>query len=80
MESNKFPYKRFSHTECNYYPCHNIDYINCLFCFCPLYHIECPGNYSFTEKNIKDCSNCNWIHDPDNYDTIIKLLSGGQDG
>ena len=48
---------------------------NCLFCYCPLYHLEdCGGNYSFTDKGVKDCSNCTLPHKADNYDFIITKL------
>lgn len=29
-------------------------------------------------KIIKDCMNCTFPHDPENYDHIIDLLSGGE--
>ena len=39
-------YKFFSHKQCEYYPCHQLDEINCLFCYCPLYILkDCKGNY-----------------------------------
>ena len=71
-----FNYKFFEHKECEYYPCHNFDRINCLFCYCPLYPlgINCGGNFSFTEKGIKDCTNCEFPHNPDNYDMIVEKL------
>lgn len=72
-------YKYFENTECEYYPCHNSDRINCLFCFCPLYKSEnCGGNFSYIYHNgnkIKDCSNCLFPHRAENYDKIIKKLS-----
>ena len=41
----------FENRECEYYPCHGLDAVNCLFCFCPLYSIaDCGGN----PKYIKD--------------------------
>jgi len=39
---------------------------------------ECPGSYSFVDigrKKVKDCMNCNFPHHPENYDTIMKILS-----
>ena len=73
--SNKY----FENRDCKYYPCHDIEHMNCLFCYCPLYSLEhCPGIYEFTEvqgKQIKSCMNCTFPHDPDNYDVIIKILS-----
>lgn len=71
----------FNNTECEYYPCHRIESentdFNCLFCFCPLYFIECPGNFKIIENNgksIKDCMDCKFPHIPENYDKIIKIL------
>ena len=51
--------KHFSNRKCKFYPCHNVDEINCLFCFCPLYHLECNGNFTVKKRDerlIKDCS------------------------
>lgn len=60
-QSSKF----FSNYFCEYYPCHSINQLNCLTCFCPLYHI-CGS---------KDCINCVEPHKLENYDTIIELLT-----
>lgn len=73
-------YRYFENRNCEYYPCHeNMEHMNCLFCYCPLNHLEyCPGNPVFlvvNGKKIKDCSGCIFPHEPENYDTIIKLLS-----
>lgn len=68
-------YKYFQNKECEYFPCHKIDKINCLFCFCPLYNKDCGGNYIILEKGIKDCSNCLIPHGKDGYDYIIKKIS-----
>ncbi len=71
-------FKFFAHKECEYYPCHKgIDEMNCLFCYCPLYLTDCPGNPSFIvsgSETIKDCSNCLFPHVKSNYDKIISLL------
>ena len=69
----------FANKECQYYPCHeNIEELNCLFCFCPMYRREkCPGKPEFIEvndKRIKDCSGCTFPHEAENYDIIMKLL------
>lgn len=68
----------FRNYECDKFPCHETekeDAFNCLFCFCPLYHFDdCGGNYSFTEKNIKDCSQCTLPHIAKNYDLIVSKL------
>jgi Zn-finger protein len=71
-------YKFFSNTECEYYPCHKIDEINCLFCYCPLYYKEeeCGGNYVILPNGIKDCSNCLIPHYRGGYNYIIKKLRG----
>ena len=58
MNSHKY----FENTECKYYPCHETEEINCLFCYCPLYFIKCCGKYSYI-NNIKDCSKCTITHD-----------------
>ncbi|WP_455539981.1 cysteine-rich small domain-containing protein [Terrisporobacter sp.] len=69
-------YKFFNHKECEYFPCHKTsdpDNFNCLFCYCPLYALKdkCGGNFRYTDKGIKDCSNCTLPHRRDNYDYII---------
>lgn len=74
-------HKFFSNRECEYYPCHEgIEEINCLFCYCPLYHADdCPGNPVFKEKNgrrIKVCTGCTFPHRAENYDEVIKRLRG----
>ena len=57
-------YKGFTHTKCEFYPCHKgIEReFNCLFCNCPLYWLECPGTYSVIIDadgiKRKDCSLC----------------------
>ena len=72
-------YRYFENRECQYYPCHAMEHMNCLFCYCPLNHMEqCPGNPKFIEvngKTIKDCSGCTFPHEPENYDVIMKMLS-----
>ena len=69
-------YKFFNHKECEYFACHKTndpDNFNCLFCYCPLYALKdkCGGNFRYTEKGIKDCTNCTLPHRRDNYDYII---------
>lgn len=68
-------FKFFQHTKCEYFPCHDSEYLNCLFCFCPLYNLgDCGGDYSFTPKGIKDCSDCLLPHSENGYDFIINKL------
>ena len=73
--SNRF----FKNTECAYYPCHEgIEEINCLFCYCPMYHLDdCPGDPSFKEKNgrrIKVCTVCSFPHKAENYDKVVEII------
>ena len=69
----------FENTECRFYPCHRgIEEINCLFCYCPLYHLGgCPGSPSFMEKDgrmIKVCTDCTFPHRAENYDKVTERL------
>lgn len=58
----------FENRDCEYYPCHAEEHINCLFCYCPLYFLKCPGDYTWVagaaDHQVKDCSNCTVTHDP----------------
>ena len=76
-------YRYFENRECEYYPCHKkMENLNCLFCYCPFYSMEhCPGVYQYIEshgKQIKECSYCNFPHQEENYDKIIKFLSNNE--
>lgn len=78
-------YKFFENKECKYYPCHkNVEEINCLFCYCPLYHFEkCPGNYKIVESKgrlIKSCIDCSFPHIPDNYDKVNAIIKANNSG
>ena len=78
-------YRFFENRACKYYPCHKeIEKMNCLFCYCPLYHMEpCPGMCEYLEKegkNIKVCTNCTFPHKPENYDIIIRILEENTKG
>ena len=69
-------YKFFSNSKCEDFPCHKTndpENFNCLFCYCPLYALKdkCGGNFRYTEKGIKDCTNCTLPHQRKNYDYII---------
>ena len=56
--------------------------INCLFCFCPLYKMECGGNFELIlgkdGKEIKDCSNCIVPHSEKGYEYVIEKLKTAQ--
>ena len=72
-------YKYFENKECEYFPCHkgaNPDNFNCLFCYWPLYALgeECGGNTTYLENGVKDCSNCTFPHNKDNYNKIMEKL------
>ena len=69
----------FEHRDCPYYPCHkDIAGINCLFCYCALYHKEnCPGNPVWKENDghrIKSCIDCTFPHKKENYEAVIQCL------
>ncbi|TQQ84890.1 metal-binding protein [Peptacetobacter hominis] len=69
-------YKFFCHKGCEFFPCHKTEdpeNFNCLFCYCPLYALgeSCGGNFRYTDKGIKDCSNCMLPHKKSNFDYIM---------
>ena len=69
-------YAFFQNRECEYFPCHkNVETgaFNCLFCYCPLYALgdRCGGNFTYTDKGIKDCSGCCEPHIAENYEKIM---------
>ena len=75
----KNSYNFFENIDCEYYPCHKeIQTINCLFCYCPLYNLkDCPGNPKFIkskDNRTKDCSKCTFPHKFENYEMIVALL------
>lgn len=74
-------YSFFENKECEYYPCHKAERINCLFCFCPLYGLnDCGGDFKIIigkdKKRIKDCSDCTKAHDmATGYDFVLSRLN-----
>lgn len=68
-------YRFFENRACEYWPCHDLDRMNCLFCFCPLYPSDCGGNWSITEGGVKDCSACAVPHADGGYDYVTERLS-----
>ena len=67
----------FANRECEYYPCHDMEELNCLFCYCPLYTIRCPGTFKVIDKGerkIKSCVDCTFPHKPENYDKVMEIL------
>lgn len=70
----KQSFKFFANTECEYYPCHQgLEDHNCLFCYCPLYRMDCKGNFQYFQ-GIKDCSKCLVPHRPEGYEYITEKL------
>lgn len=68
-------HKFFANIDCRHYPCHNMDSVNCMFCFCPLYHFEnCEGSFIIRENGLKDCSQCLLPHSPAGYDFVVEKL------
>lgn len=62
-------YKGYTNDQCEFFPCHkgiDVATYNCLFCYCPLVFLECPGDYVvFTDARgivRKDCSTCTLPH------------------
>lgn len=79
MKKEGSNFKFFQHHECEYFPCHQVDNLedfNCLFCYCPLYALgkNCGGNFTHTDKGIKNCSNCSYPHRKENYDGVLEKL------
>ena len=77
MEKKHANYSYFSHRTCEYFPCHaaaDPENFNCLFCYCPLYVLgsACGGNYRILENGVKDCSDCLFPHQRENYESITK--------
>jgi len=68
----------FENTNCEYYgSCHGGKEKNCLFCYCPLYFsypTDCLGSPKFLKNGVKDCSDCFFPHDPNNYERITEAL------
>lgn len=72
-------YQFFSHTQCEYFPCHPTKHpedFNCLFCYCPLYFLgdKCGGNFTYTQSGIKNCIDCMVPHRRENYGYVMEKL------
>ena len=71
-------YSFVTNISCEYLPCHqgiDKEEFNCLFCFCPLYHIPgCPGTPKMLLNGVKDCSSCVFPHVASNYTHILSFL------
>jgi Zn-finger protein len=67
-------HKFFANRSCAYYPCHDFPDVNCLFCYCPLYHLDCGGEFAILDNGLKDCSRCRLPHGPDGWDRVMARL------
>lgn len=70
-------YDFFQNSRCEYFPCHKTsdpEHFSCLFCYCPLYALgdKCGGNFTYTEKGIKNCTACLVPHRRENYGLICE--------
>jgi Zn-finger protein len=79
MDDQGVNFKFFQHRDCEYFPCHEVknpENFNCLFCYCPLYALgsECGGNFSYTDKGIKNCMSCSFPHQQENFDLVLEKL------
>lgn len=64
-------YKHFINTKCEFLPCHTLDdWKSCLFCYCPLFLLSCPGDFSILPTGFKDCSRCVIPHTGEGWDII----------
>lgn len=71
----KNSYRWFSNKTCKYYPCHPLKGdINCLFCYCPLYHESCCGGNFVIVGEKKDCSECSRVHIRSGYEWLMKQM------
>jgi Zn-finger protein len=67
-------YRYFTHAACLFFPCHELeDWASCLFCWCPLYMLDCGGNFA-DKEGIKDCSGCVIPHTKEGYDYILDVV------
>jgi len=58
-------YQTYTNKECEFFPCHKgikDEEFNCMFCYCPLYFIECPVNVPLLSNGLKDCMECTVTH------------------
>lgn len=78
MKSNSHSF--FQNRDCKYFPCHQVTDLsefNCLFCYCPLYTLgdQCGGNFSYTERGVKNCSQCSRPHSDGGYEYVLSKFS-----
>jgi Zn-finger protein len=75
-------------------PCHDLEDLNCFFCYCPYYKVESPeggcklgnpyskGKWYYDESlptgRIWDCSDCPWPHEEENVRQVLSKLFNGR--
>ncbi len=61
--------------DCEYYPCHAHPQ-NCTFCYCPFYPCgdRSTGGKWIKDKGVWSCQDCDWIHQDENVNCIMKKL------
>lgn len=72
-------YKYFKNEKCEFFPCHKLEddeFFNCLFCYCPLYSLgeDCGGNFTYSEKGVKVCTNCTIPHEKGGYEHVMSKI------
>lgn len=70
-------FKGFQNKSCEFWPCHSeaeMDGMGCMSCYCPLYFIACPGNYTRLPDGRKDCSQCTIIHRKGGWDIVQQYM------
>ena len=77
----KADYDFYQNRSCPWFPCHagaDPNTFSCLFCYCPLYALgeACGGNFTYTDRGIKDCSKCLIPHRRENYERVCAKLQG----
>jgi len=73
-------YSFFQHKQCEYFPCHKTDSpasFSCMFCYCPLYALgeNCGGDFFYSKKGFKCCTNCLFPHRRENYGKMLEGVS-----
>lgn len=73
----QFNSKWFRNSDCEYFPCHvGVDYndFNCKYCYCPLFSLDCDGEFIILDGGMKSCMNCTFPHDKNNNGEILRML------
>lgn len=74
-------HKFFQNRDCPYFPCHDMpdgQHLNCLFCYCPMYFIKCPGTYELLPDGRKDCMGCTLNHEERAWDIVMGVMKNPQ--